>query len=139
MPYQVANKVARCLLGLPSYAVCFRQRVLTDEVALLIILVKNFHHMLRVFFCRLTIPCEGEFPPGNDTQCGNRRDGPPEFLDIHRIEWDSPTYTRWQCIKYMGGVSHSPGATGAACPFVMLFDGHTIAGKEHIHALQPRT
>src|SRR5947199_4168423 len=48
MPYQVANKVARCLLGLPSHAVCFRQRVLTDEVALLIVLVKHFHQALGV-------------------------------------------------------------------------------------------
>ena len=139
MPYQVANKVARCLLGLPSHAVCLRQCVLTDEVALLIVLVKNFHHALRVFFRRLAIPGEGEFSPGNDTQRRNRCHGPPELLDIHGIKWDSAADTRWQCIDGMGGVSRSPGATGAACPFAMLFDRHTIAGKNHIHSLQACT
>src|SRR5436309_1111982 len=52
MVHKVANKVTWLLLGLPTYAVCFRECVLADEVALFIVLVEDIQHAPRVLHHR---------------------------------------------------------------------------------------
>src|SRR6266700_2774645 len=104
MVHKVANKVTWLLLGLPSYAVCFCECVLADEVALLIVLVEDIQHVPRVFLRCLhapTIPGDGKLSCCDDTHCRDCRNGTPEFLDMGRVERDSAADARWQRIENM--------------------------------------